>query len=88
METKPTLLRRYVREWNVYAELHRTRQLGYGVGPQPIQPSEIAAWLDLHCIFSPEMRLWYYDIVRGIDLRYVTYSRNKISSEVENKKQG
>lgn len=71
LESRPLLFPGLRQVWLAFDELHGTR--GYTFGPQPIQLSEIASWLDLQGIFDPDTRREYSLYVMAMDSTYLTW---------------
>jgi len=69
--------------WNAFNELHRVRQVGFGVGA--IAYSDIEAWLNLHNILEYDERLYYFDVIIRVDAEFVTWAREKESQERKKK---
>lgn len=69
--------------WNSFNELHRVRQVGFGVNA--ITYSDIEAWLNIHDIYDIDERLYYFDVIIQIDSEFVSWAREREEQERKKK---
>jgi hypothetical protein len=75
--------------WLCFTDLNREREAGFA-GPQAIRLTEIAAWMDLHCLRGADVRADFYRLVVAADDAALTWirERQEEDDERERKKKG
>lgn len=66
--------------WQAFFELCASRTAGYS-GANPIQPSNIRAWLDINGVIDTGDRRRYYELITVMDLEYLAHHRKKQNND-------
>ena len=69
LDEQPSVPPELAHLWQAFADLHRSRAMGFSSGPIPL--TEIEAWLRLNGVGSMEETREYVDAVRALDDAYL-----------------
>lgn len=75
LENQPELLVESQLVWQAFWDLHQTRPSGFDHGAVPFV--ELKAWMDLHCIESPEERVSFVRLIRAMDAAWFEWVRER-----------
>lgn len=86
LENQPEIYDDLFDVWQAFQDLNNSRTAGFDVNP--IQISQIEAWLRLHRITDYEEQQDYFYLIRKLDDEWLRLIRDKRSKKPENKKHG
>ena len=74
--------------WQAFQDLNNSRTVGFCVNP--IQVSEIKAWLDIHEVSETEDKAEYFRLIKALDAVWSNWSQKKQKEkhEADKKKKG
>jgi hypothetical protein len=75
LDKKPELFEDLWTFWHAFFDLHRTRTVGMSV--DPIQPTNVLAWLDIRGVRWPMLRQQYYELVAAMDAAFLAWNREQ-----------
>lgn len=81
LESQPEVHPDLIETWQAFQDLSNSRSLGFCANP--IQVSEIEAWLRIHGITAIEDRVECYRLIKSLDAVWMTRSREKQKEQQE-----
>lgn len=81
LESQPEVHPDLVETWQAFQDLSNSRTVGFCVNP--IQVSEIEAWLRIYGITEVENRVECYRLIKSLDSIWLTWSKQKQKEQQE-----
>ncbi|MEK9722238.1 MAG: hypothetical protein VW405_01980 [Rhodospirillaceae bacterium] len=76
LDARPEIGHESALVWSAFTQLSAARRVG--MAANPIAPSDVLAWLDIHCITDPGERVEFYELLLVMDQAWLRWhSRTK-----------
>jgi len=82
MGEAPTLYMDLAPYWEAFSRLCATRTYGEG-GPDPLQPAQVASYLDIYGVGGISERQRYYELITALDSVWLKKARADIAGAIK-----